>query len=66
MAEWRVLQLADEPSLRSGEEEEEEEEEEHHKEAFRRCFARVAALSRTRLRVDKSAVQVWCAWEDGR
>lgn len=52
MPEWRVLQSADGASQRSG------QEAEHHMESFRRCFRRATALSRMRLKVDNSAVQV--------
>ena len=50
--EWRVLQSAHRASQRSG------RAAEDHMEAFRGFFKKVAAMARTRLKVDKSAVQV--------
>ena len=50
--EWRVLQAAHGAKQRSG------EESARHMRTFRKFFKEVDARSRTRLRVDKSAVQV--------
>lgn len=57
--EWRVLQSAHGASQRSG------REAENHMDSFRGFFKKVAAMSRTRLKVDKSTVQVR-AGEGGR